>query len=48
MVNFRQAVRGYLFQGRFFSCPLDEKWDISGDIIPISLANPIMIYNDIP
>ncbi len=24
MVNFRQRVRGYLFQGRFFSCPLDE------------------------
>ena len=26
MVNFRQGVRGYLFQGRFFSCPLDEKY----------------------
>jgi len=24
-VNFGQGVRGYLFQGRFFSCPLDEK-----------------------
>ena len=24
MVNFRQGVRGYLFQGRFHSCPLDE------------------------
>ena len=24
-VNFRQGVRGYLFQGRFFSCPLDER-----------------------
>lgn len=23
-VNLRQDVRGYLFQGRFFSCPLDE------------------------
>lgn len=23
-INFRQGVRGYLFQGRFFSCPLDE------------------------
>ena len=23
-VNLRQGVRGYLFQGRFFSCPLDE------------------------
>lgn len=25
MVNFREEVRGYLFQGRFFSCPLDER-----------------------
>jgi len=24
LVNFREGVRGYLFQGRFFSCPLDE------------------------
>ena len=24
-VNFRQGVRGYLFQGRFFSCPLDGR-----------------------
>jgi putative transposase len=24
MVNFREHTRGYLFQGRFFSCPLDE------------------------
>ena len=24
-VNFRQGVRGYLFQGRFFSCPVDER-----------------------
>jgi len=23
-VNFRQGVRGYLFQGRFYSCALDE------------------------
>ncbi|MFH1748389.1 MAG: transposase [Planctomycetota bacterium] len=23
-VNLRQGVRGYLFQGRFYSCPLDE------------------------
>jgi putative transposase len=22
-INFREKVRGYLFQGRFFSCPLD-------------------------
>lgn len=26
MINFQQGVRGYLFQGRFFSCPLDEKY----------------------
>jgi len=24
-INFRQKVRGYLFQGRFFSTPLDER-----------------------
>ncbi len=24
-VNFRKKVRGYLFQGRFFSCPLDDE-----------------------
>jgi putative transposase len=24
-VNFREGVRGYLFQGRFFSCPLDRR-----------------------
>ena len=25
MINFRQGWRGYLFQGRFNSCPLDER-----------------------
>jgi len=25
MVNFRQGARGYLFQGRFASCPLSER-----------------------
>ncbi len=24
MVNVREKTRGYLFQGRFFSCPLDD------------------------
>ena len=24
-INFREGVRGYLFQGRFYSCPLDEQ-----------------------
>ena len=28
-INFRQGARGYLFQGRFFSCPLDEKHGIA-------------------
>lgn len=26
MVNFHQGARGYLFQGRFFSCSLDEDY----------------------
>ena len=26
MINFRQGKIGYLFQGRFFSCPLDEDY----------------------
>jgi putative transposase len=25
-VNFRQDVRGYLLQGRFYSCPLDTRY----------------------
>ena len=25
-INFREKVRGYLFQGRFFSCPLDNAY----------------------
>ena len=25
LINLRQGARGFLFQGRFFSCPLDEK-----------------------
>jgi putative transposase len=25
-VNFRQKVRGHLFQERFFSCPMDESY----------------------
>ena len=29
-INFRQGVRGYLFQGRFFSCPLDEYYLLAG------------------
>lgn len=26
MINFRNRVRGYLFQGRFYSCPLDQSY----------------------
>ena len=26
MINFRNRVRGYLFQGRFYSCPLDQNY----------------------
>lgn len=28
-VNFSLGVRGYLFQGRFYSCPMDERHAIS-------------------
>ena len=28
-VNRREGTRGYLFQGRFFSCPLDERHGLS-------------------
>jgi len=28
-INFRDGVRGHLFQERFFSCPLDEKHKVS-------------------
>jgi len=28
-INFREKVRGYLFQGRFFSCPLDGSYLMS-------------------
>jgi len=26
MINFRENWRGYLWQGRFSSCPMDENW----------------------
>ncbi len=29
VINFREKVRGYLFQGRFFSCPLDDRHAIA-------------------
>jgi putative transposase len=29
-INFREGWRGYLWQGRFFSCPLDEREAMAG------------------
>ncbi len=26
MINFREQTRGFLFQGRFFSCPMDNNY----------------------
>ncbi len=28
-INFREKTRGYLFQGRFFSCPMDDPYFIA-------------------
>jgi putative transposase len=28
-INFREKTRGYLFQGRFFSCPMDDPYFIT-------------------
>ncbi len=28
-INFRENTRGYLFQGRFFSCPMDDPYFIA-------------------
>ena len=39
MVNFREKTRGFLFQGRFFSCPLDNK-HLSATLSYIGL-NPV-------
>jgi len=39
MVNFRQGWRGYLFQGRFFSCPLDGTYAIAA--VRYVLRNPV-------
>jgi len=39
MVNFREGWRGYLFQGRFFSCPLDAGHIIAA--IRYVLRNPV-------
>lgn len=39
MVNFRQGWRGYLFQGRFFSCPLDGAYVVAAT--RYVLRNPV-------
>jgi putative transposase len=30
--NFRSGKRGFLFQGRFFSCPMDERHTVSAEL----------------
>ncbi len=39
MINFRHGWRGYLFQGRFFSCPLDGIYVIAA--VRYVLRNPV-------
>ena len=39
LINFREGWRGYLFQGRFFSCPLEGEHTISA--IRYVLLNPV-------
>ena len=39
MINFREGWRGYLFQGRFFSCPLQEAYAVAA--IRYVLRNPV-------
>ena len=39
MINFREGWRGYLFQGRFFSCPLEGEHVIAA--IRYVLRNPV-------
>jgi putative transposase len=38
-INFRQGWRGYLFQGRFFSCPIEESKLIG--VVRYVLCNPL-------
>ncbi len=38
-INFSQGVRGYLFQGRFYSCALDERHLVAA--IRYVLRNPV-------
>lgn len=39
MINFREGWRGYLFQGRFFSCPLEGAYALAA--IRYVLRNPV-------
>ena len=39
MVDFREGVRGHLFQERFFSCPLDERRLLAA--VAYILRNPV-------
>lgn len=45
MVNLRDGVRGFLFQGRFFSCPLDEKYLLT--CIRYVERNPVRVVEGI-
>jgi len=45
MVNFRDGVRGFLFQGRFFSCPLDERYLLA--CIRYVERNPVRVLDGI-
>ena len=38
-VNFREGWRGYLFQGRFYSCPLDGRYFLAA--VRYVLRNPV-------
>lgn len=45
MVNFRDGVRGFLFQGRFFSCPLDAAYLLA--CIRYVERNPVRVLAEI-
>lgn len=45
MINFRDNVRGFLFQGRFFSCPLDEAYLLA--CIRYVERNPVRVLDGI-
>jgi len=39
MINARYGWKGYLFQGRFFSCPVEPSWLLS--VVRYVLRNPV-------